>query len=336
LSSLSNLRPTRILVTGGAGFIGSHLCERLLRLGNDVSIVDNFDPFYDPAVKRKNLEAVFSAADSWGRDVILCEGDIRDEHFIGTVVSDERPDAVVHLAALAGVRPSIERPLLYEEVNVRGTMNLLEGMRRAGVRRLVFGSSSSVYGNNEKVPFSEEDRVDNPISPYAATKKAGELLCHTYHHLYAMRIACLRFFTVYGPRQRPDLAIHKFARLIRSGKAIPVFGDGTTSRDYTYVDDILDGIVGALEWSAADEPGYEIVNLGESRPVELRRLIEVIETELGTKAIIDRQPMQPGDVETTFADVANAGRLFGYRPSVTIEEGIAKFVRWFDGERGKS
>src|SRR6266540_2593834 len=225
----------RILVTGGAGFIGSHLCERLLRAGHDLIVVDNFNDFYDPLIKRRNIGEVAQAALAAGRDFLLAEGDIRDGDFIAALCVQERPEAIIHLAAAAGVRPSIERPLFYEEVNVRGTMHLLEGARAAGVRQFLFASSSSVYGDNPKVPFAEADPVDHPISPYAATKKAGELLCHTYHHLYRINITCLRFFTVYGPRQRPDLAISKFSRLILEEKPIPLYGDGTTSRDYTYV-----------------------------------------------------------------------------------------------------
>ena len=318
-----------ILVTGGAGFIGSHLCERLLSLGHDVTIVDNFNEFYDPALKRRNIGEVRQAAQRSGRFLRLCEGDIRDMPFLEEVVPDAAPAAVIHLAAMAGVRPSIERPRLYTEVNLNGTVNLLDVATRAGVKRFLFASSSSVYGNNPKVPFAESDPVDNPISPYAATKKGGELLCHTWHHLYGISTACLRFFTVYGPRQRPDLAIHKFTRKLLAGEPLPVYGDGTTSRDYTYIDDIVDGVVRALEWTASAEPRYGIFNLGESRPVELRRLVEVLERATGTMAERQRLPMQAGDVERTFADLALSTAILGYRPTTDIEEGIDLFVKWY-------
>jgi len=318
-----------ILVTGGAGFIGSHLCERLLLLGHNLTVVDNFNDFYDPAVKRRNILQVEETAGCAGRSLLLCEGDIRDNPFLDRVFRDSAPEAVIHLAAMAGVRPSIERPRLYAEVNLNGTLNLLEASRSAGVRRFLFASSSSVYGNNPKVPFAESDPVDNPISPYAATKKGAELLCHTWHHLYGISIACLRFFTVYGPRQRPDLAIHKFARMLSSGRPLPIFGDGTTSRDYTYIDDILDGVVRALEWTACDHPRYDIFNLGESRPVELRRLVAVLEQAIGIPAKREQLPMQAGDVERTCADLTKSTAVLGYRPTTEIEEGIARFVTWF-------
>lgn len=319
----------RILVTGGAGFIGSHLCERLLSAGHDLAVIDNFNDFYDPLLKRRNIAAVAEAAAATGREFILCEGDIRDGDFVAALFAQEKPEAVIHLAAMAGVRPSIENPLYYEEVNVRGTMHLLEAAREARVRPFIFASSSSVYGNNPKVPFAESDPVDHPISPYAATKKAGELICHTYHHLYGMNVACLRFFTVFGPRQRPDLAINKFTRLILAGKPIPLYGDGSTSRDYTFIGDIVDGVEKALAWVCADEARYDIFNLGGSRPVELRRLVEVIETESGKKAVIERLPMQPGDVERTYADLAKSAAILGYRPTTSIEEGIRAFVSWY-------
>jgi len=236
----------------------------------------------------------------------------------------------VHLAARAGVRPSLKEPQLYVETNVNGTMNMLEMARRHGVKQFVFGSSSSVYGVNEKVPFAEEDPIFNPISPYAATKAAGELICHTYSHLYDMRIVCLRFFTVYGARQRPDLAIHKFAKLISEGRPIPVFGDGSTRRDYTYIDDIIAGVRAAVDY---DRSNYEVINLGESRTVELRELIALIENELGTRAEIDRQPPQPGDVPQTFADISKARRLLNYNPQTQIEIGIERFIEWFKSRR---
>jgi UDP-glucuronate 4-epimerase len=314
-----------VLVTGGAGFIGSHLVGRLLGEGGwRVRVVDDFNDFYDPAVKRCNV------APHVGREEFkLYEADIRDRAALGRIFEETRFDVIVHLAARAGVRPSLAEPLLYAETNIAGTLNLLELARGHRVRQFVFGSSSSVYGENEKVPFSEDDPVSEPISPYAATKAAGELLCHTYSHLWGLRCVCLRFFTVYGARQRPDLAIHKFARLISEGKPIPVFGDGTTRRDYTYVDDIIAGVRAALDYEAS---GYEIINLGESRTVELRELIGLLEHELGRDAVIERQPLQPGDVPQTFADISKAKRLLGYDPQTPIEEGIRRFVEWFRGD----
>lgn len=323
----------RILVTGGAGFIGSHLSERLIASGHDLIVMDNFNDFYDPALKRKNIDDVARAAAACGQDFILCEGDIRDAEFIDAVFAQETPEAVVHLAASAGVRPSILNPLLYEAVNVRGTMNLLEAAKNAGVRPFIFASSSSVYGDSPKVPFSESDPVDNPISPYAATKKAGELVCHTYHHLYLMNIACLRFFTVYGPRQRPDLAINKFTRLIDEGKPIPFYGDGTTSRDYTFVDDIITGVEKALAWVCAPGHRYDVFNLGESKPVELHRLVAIIEAEVGKPARLEKLPLQPGDVARTWADLAKSSAVLGYRPTTAIEDGIRAFVAWYRKNR---
>ncbi|MEP6570784.1 MAG: GDP-mannose 4,6-dehydratase [Acidobacteriota bacterium] len=311
-----------ILVTGGAGFIGSQLVDHLLDEGyGHVSVVDDFNDFYDPAIKRAN--AARHEKDSNYR---LFEADIRDQTALERIFAANSFDCIVHLAARAGVRPSLDQPLLYAETNINGTMNLLELARGNGVRQFVFGSSSSVYGINAKVPFSEDDPIRQPISPYAATKAAGELLCHTYTHLYGMRAVCLRFFTVYGPRQRPDLAIHKFARLISEGKQIPVFGDGTSRRDYTFIDDIIAGVRAAIDYHKSD---YEVINLGESRTVELRELISLIQKELGTTAKIDRQPLQPGDVPQTFADITKARRLLGYDPQTQIEVGIRKFVEWF-------
>jgi UDP-glucuronate 4-epimerase len=317
-----------VLVTGGAGFIGSHLVGRLLAEGAwRVSVIDDFNDFYDPEVKRRNV-GPYVRRD----DFKLQEADIRDRAALGEVFKGTRFDCVVHLAARAGVRPSLSEPVLYAETNINGTLNLLELAREHDVRQFVFGSSSSVYGENEKVPFAEEDKVNAPISPYAATKAAGELLCHTYSHLFGLRCVALRFFTVYGARQRPDLAIHKFARLISAGRPIPVFGDGTTRRDYTYVDDIIAGVRAAMEYEASD---YEVFNLGESRTVELRELIELLEKELGREAVIDRQPTQPGDVPQTFADISKARRLLGYDPRTPIEEGIRRFVEWFREEGDK-
>lgn len=309
---------SRIVVTGGAGFIGSHLCEALLGDGHRVIALDNFDDFYDPAVKRDNIEAA-----SAHPGFTLVEGDIRDERVVNEVLGGG-VDVIVHLAARAGVRPSIEQPLLYLDVNVRGTGVLLEACRRHRVERFIFGSSSSVYGNSEKASFAESDEVSNPISPYAATKKAGELLCHTYYHLHGIAITCLRFFTVYGPRQRPDLAIHKFARLIEAGRPIPVFGDGGTMRDFTYIDDVVDGMRRAIERCS----GYRVYNLGESQPVSLGQLIATLEAALGKKAVIDRQERQPGDVERTCADVTLARRELGYQPATDLRTGLARFVEW--------
>ena len=311
-----------LLITGGAGFIGSHLVDHLLRTDlEQITVVDDFNNFYAPEIKRANIGQ--SLKDDRYR---LVEVDIRDRQALEKLFNEQRFDCIVHLAARAGVRPSLSEPQLYTETNINGTLNLLELAREHNVKQFVFGSSSSVYGINAKVPFSEEDPIRQPISPYAATKGAGELLCHTYSHLYGTRCVCLRFFTVYGPRQRPDLAIHKFARLIAAGKAIPVFGDGTTRRDYTYVDDIIAGVIGAIEYDKSD---YEVFNLGESRTVELRELISLLERELDTHAIIDRQPLQPGDVPQTFADIQKARRLLGYNPQTQIEEGIHKFVEWY-------
>ena len=326
-----------VLVTGGAGFIGSHLCEALLREGRRVVILDDFNPFYDPAVKHGNVAEVRRSAAAG--ELVVLKGDIRNPGDLDRAIlslGDIRSASIIHLAAMAGVRPSIENPLLYNDVNVTGTLQILEACRRWGVSRLAFASSSSVYGNNEKVPFSEADPVDNPISPYAATKKAGELLCHNYHHLYGLSVACLRFFTVYGPRQRPDLAIHKFAKLIDDGKAIPFFGDGSTRRDYTYVTDTLQGILGSLRrLEEASAPVFDIFNLGESRTVDLHTLVRLLGEALGREPQLQRLPMQPGDVLCTFADITRAREALGYDPGIAIEEGIPRFVEWFRGGQGK-
>jgi UDP-glucuronate 4-epimerase len=317
-----------ILVTGGAGFIGSHLVDRLMRDGEArVTVVDNFNDFYDPAIKRANIRSHL------GRDGFeLVEADIADERAINSIFSRGEFDSVVHLAARAGVRPSLQYPLAHEESNVRGTFTLLEAARRSGVSRFIFGSSSSVYGVNAKVPFSENDSIATPISPYAATKIAGEAICHVYSHLYGLRVVCLRFFTVYGARQRPDLAIHKFAQLITRGLPVPMFGDGTTRRDYTYIDDIISGLMAALEY---DGDPFEVINLGESETVELRRLVELLENALGKPALIDHQPPQPGDVPLTYADITKARRLLGYNPQTSIEAGIERFVNWFKNESSR-
>jgi UDP-glucuronate 4-epimerase len=308
----------RVLVTGGAGFIGSHVCEALARGGREVVALDCFDDFYDPMLKRRNLEGL-----SGHRGFRLAEGDIRDAEFVDGLL--DGVEIVLHLAARAGVRPSIEQPLLYQDVNVRGTTVLLDRCRARGVGKFIFASSSSVYGNNESVPFREDDPVDHPISPYAATKKAGELIAHVFHHLHGIEVTCLRFFTVYGPRQRPDLAIHKFARLIETGRPIPVYGDGSMMRDFTYIDDVVDGVLRATERFR----GYRVYNLGESRPVALRDLIGLLEEALCRRAIIDRRPMQPGDVQRTFADVSRARTELGYEPSTEFRAGLERFVAWF-------
>jgi len=308
----------KALITGAAGFIGSHLSERLLADGWMVVGIDNFDDFYDPQIKRRNVDDCLK-----NKNFQLVEADIRDRHACDKTIGDGI-EIIVHLAAKAGVRPSIAQPLLYADVNVNGTLVLLEAAKKHKISKFIFGSSSSVYGNNKKVPFSEDDNVDFPISPYAATKKAGELICHTYHHLYRIAITCLRLFTVYGPRQRPDLAIHKFARLIEQDKPIPVYGDGTMMRDFTYIDDIIDGTVAAINNCA----GFNIYNLGESRPIMVNDLIVEIEKALGKKAVKEYLPPQPGDVERTYADVTKAVRELGYNPSTTIQEGLAKFTAW--------
>jgi UDP-glucuronate 4-epimerase len=311
-----------LLITGAAGFIGSHLVDRLLATDVErITVVDDFNDFYNPAIKRDNIREHLKDS-----RYSIHEVDIRDRGALERIFCSGKFDCVVHLAARAGVRPSLSEPQLYTETNINGTVNLLELARQHNIKQFVFGSSSSVYGINAKVPFSEDDPIRQPISPYAATKGAGELLCHTYSHLYGLRCVCLRFFTVYGPRQRPDLAIHKFAKLISQHKPIPVFGDGTTRRDYTYVDDIIDGVTAAINY---DQSNYEVINLGESRTVELRELISLLEKELDTHAIIERQPPQPGDVPQTFADVSKARALLNYQPKTQVEEGLRRFVEWF-------
>jgi UDP-glucuronate 4-epimerase len=312
----------KILITGGAGFIGSHLVDCLLAESDwHITVVDDFNDFYEPAIKHENVRLHQEQP-----NYSLKEVDIRNQAALEKIFSEDQFDCIVHLAARAGVRPSLLEPQLYAETNINGTLNLLELARKHGIKHFVFGSSSSVYGENAKVPFSEDDPVRNPISPYAATKGAGELLCHTYSHLYGLRCVCLRFFTVYGARQRPDLAIHKFARLISSEQAIPVFGDGSTRRDYTYIDDIIAGVRAAIDYKESD---FEVFNLGESRTVELRELISLLEKELDRHAIIDREPLQPGDVPQTYADITKAKRLLAYNPQTQIEQGIHRFVNWF-------
>ena len=308
----------KVLITGAAGFIGSHLTERLLSEGFTVVGLDNFDDFYDPKIKLRNIEQCLK-----NKNFQLVEADIRDKTAVESAVDDDI-EIIVHLAAKAGVRPSIEQPVLYADVNINGTLVMLEAAKNHKNIKFIFGSSSSVYGNNEKVPFSEDDNVDFPISPYAATKKACELICHTYHDLYDIPRTCLRFFTVYGPRQRPDLAIHKFARLIEQNNSISVYGDGTMMRDFTYIDDIIDGVTAAMK----NCEGFNIFNLGESRPISVNDLITEIEKALGKKAQKQYLPPQPGDVERTFADVTKAVRELGYNPRTVIETGLKEFVSW--------
>lgn len=311
-----------ILITGGAGFIGSHLVDHLLAEGNwRITVVDDLNDFYSPDIKRSNI-----AGHLVNENYRFVEADIRDSAVLSDVFADAAFDVIVHLAARAGVRPSLSQPRLYFETNVTGTLNLLELARIHNVKQFVFASSSSVYGINCKMPFSEEDRIYQPISPYAATKAAGELLCHTYSHLHGIRTIGLRFFTVYGARQRPDLAIHKFAKLISEDKPIQMFGDGTTRRDYTYIDDILQGVRASIDY---DGSMHEIFNLGESQTIELRELIGLLENSLGKRAVIDHRPMQPGDVPCTFADISKAHELLGYNPATKIADGIPKFVDWF-------
>jgi len=309
----------RVLVTGGAGFIGSHLAEKLLGDGHQVSILDDFNDFYDPQIKRANIAAITE-------DVRLHRVDLRDAEAVRRILLGEKFDAIAHLAARAGVRPSIQNPELYYETNVGGTLQLLEAARTAGVERFIFASSSSVYGLSKTVPFSEDQHLTQTISPYAATKIAGEFLCSTYSHLYRMRVVALRLFTVYGPRQRPDLAIHHFARRIAMGEPIDQFGDGTTRRDYTYIEDIIQGVMAAFDYHG---PLFDIFNLGESETVQLKDLIAGIECELGVRAKINRLPEQPGDVPLTCADISKARRLLGYNPTTRFSDGLPRFIEWF-------
>jgi UDP-glucuronate 4-epimerase len=306
-------------VTGGAGFIGSHLVEKLLADGHDVAILDDFNDFYDPQIKRDNISAV-------ANQIAVHDVDLRDESKAVNVFRREKFDAIAHLAARAGVRPSIQQPQLYYDTNVAGTLHLLEAARTTGVERFIFASSSSVYGAAKTVPFLEEERLTQTLSPYAATKIAGEFLCSTYSHLYKMRIVALRYFTVYGARQRPDLAIHQFARKIHSGGPIDQFGDGTTRRDYTYIDDIIQGTMAALKY---DGPMFDIFNLGESETIQLKDLIAAIEKALGKKAKINRLPEQPGDMPLTCADISKARKLLGYDPKTKFDVGLPRFVDWF-------
>lgn len=321
-----------VLVTGGAGFIGSHLTENLLIWGKKVIVIDNFNNYYDPIIKERNIQEVIKTQNKLNLDddyLKIYKGDIRDDLLIDRVFDDNKIDIVVHLAAMAGVRPSIKMPKEYYNVNIDGTLNLLEACKKRKIQKFVFASSSSVYGNNHKIPFAETDNVDNPISPYAASKKTGELLCHVYYNLHDISVACLRFFTVYGPRQRPDLAIHKFTRLILNNKEIPFYGNGYSERDYTFIDDIIDGITKAIIWLNKEEKRYEIFNLGESRTVSLNQMLETLERVLGKKAIINKLPIQRGDVNKTFADITKSKQILGYDPKINFEEGISKFVQWY-------
>jgi len=320
------------LVTGGAGFIGSSLCDFLLKRNNKIIIIDNFNDFYNPKIKRNNITEVKNLMKLSGitdDNLIIEEGDIRDITFLTKVFTSYKIEVVIHLAAMAGVRPSIIAPLLYNEVNIRGTLNLLDLCAKFDINKFTFASSSSVYGNNIKLPFTEDDPVDFPISPYAATKKSGELICHVYSHLYGINIACLRFFTVYGPRQRPDLAIYKFTKLMVEEKEISIFGDGTTERDYTYIDDIIQGINEAIAWANTGTYKYEIFNLGRSDTITLKYMVERLEDVIGVKAKVKYLPMQPGDVTITFADISKSIKILGYNPLTKFDDGIFKFVKWF-------
>ena len=310
----------RFLVTGGAGFIGSNLVDSLLLQGHEVVCLDNFDNYYDPSIKNCNISKALSYS-----TYRLIKGDIRDKQLLKTIFSENKTDMVIHLAARAGVMPSVQNPELYYDVNVMGTLYLLECMQKANVKRLIFASSSSVYGNSKIVPFSESMVVDYPISPYAASKKAGELLCHTFHHIHGFDIFCLRFFTVYGPRQRPEMAIHNFVNSIIQGLPIMQFGDGNSQRDYTYIDDIIAGVKGAIK----NLKGYEIINIGESQAISLKDLISIIESAVGGKAIIRTVPQQAGDVKITYADITKAKKMLGYAPTFPIVKGIELFVEWY-------
>jgi UDP-glucuronate 4-epimerase len=313
------------LVTGGAGFIGSHLIDRLLSLGHQVINIDNFNDFYDVKIKEQNILNHLK----YKKAYILKRVDLTSAKSLSTNLKDLPIDGIIHLAARAGVRPSIDNPSQYVLDNIVGTQNILDFARDRKIKDLVLASSSSVYGNNKKTPFSESDPVDHPISPYASTKKANELQAHAYHHLFDMNIIMLRFFTVYGPRQRPDLAIHKFMNLIQQGKPIPFFGDGSTARDYTYIDDIVDGILSSLRYVETHKNVYEVINLGNHHPIKLKEMVLTIEKVLNQKANYNLLPMQDGDVKITYADITKAKKLLGYEPKVTFKEGIQKFKQWF-------
>lgn len=317
-----------ILITGGAGFIGSNLTDALIAQNIRVICLDNFDGFYPRNIKESNIKSAQTSP-----LFTLIEGDIRDKETLGSIFKKYPIDVVIHLAAKAGVRPSILRPVEYFDVNVNGTLNILETMKEYGVRKMVFASSSSVYGNNEKIPYSETDNVDHPISPYAASKKSCELLTHTYHHLYDFNIIIFRFFTVFGPRQRPDLAIHKFFKNIYTNTPIEMYGDGSTSRDYTYVADIISGITGAIDHLRQHDHMYETINLGNHTPVKLSRLVEMIEDVTQKKFIIKNMPLQMGDVNITFADISKAQKLFDYHPRTPLRDGLVKFKNWYEGNK---
>lgn len=309
-----------IAVTGGAGFIGSSLCERLINLNQDIICIDNFNNFYNPLIKENNIKNLIN-----NKNFKLYKIDICDIKSLGKIFAENKIELVIHLAAMAGVRPSIVNPLIYEKVNIEGTLNILNCLKEYNIKKLIFASSSSVYGGNKKIPFSEDDKVDNPISPYAATKKAGELICYTYHHLYDISVYCFRFFTVYGPRQRPEMAIFKFTKKIFNGQEISIYGDGSSSRDYTYIDDIINGIINSIQ----NIKGYEIINLGNSHPTTLKELIKIIEEASGKYAKIKFEEMKPGDVFTTFADIKKAIKMINYNPQTSIYDGINKFISWF-------
>src|SRR6201993_3133523 len=309
----------RMLVTGGAGFIGSHLVEKLLEAGHEVVVLDDFNDSYDPRIKQANIAG-------FAKDVTVCHVDIRDGAAVRSLFHREKVDAIAHLAARAGVRPSIQLPQLYYDTNVIGTLHLLEAARIIGAERFIFASSSSVYGASKTVPFSEGQHLTQTLSPYAATKVAGEFLCSTYSHLYQMRVVALRYFTVYGPRQRPDLAIHQFTRRIYAGQAIDQFGDGSTRRDYTYIDDVIQGTMAALDYDGAL---YDFFNLGESQTIQLKELISAIENAMGKKAKINELPEQPGDMPLTYADISKARKLLGYKPTMKFSEGLPRFIDWF-------
>lgn len=318
----------KYFITGGAGFIGSTLSEKLLQDGIKIVSIDNFCNFYDPKLKENNI-ADITENDNYK----IYKGDIRDRKILERIFNENKFDCVIHLAAMAGVRPSIENPCLYQEVNCLGTQNILEEMKKHNIKKLIMASSSSVYGNCKKVPFKENMIVDFAISPYAATKKANEVMTYTYHKLYNMNVIMLRFFTVYGPKQRPDLAINKFTTLILNNEAIPMFGDGTTSRDYTYIDDIVDGIIKSINYVEKNENVYEIINLGNSNPISLKEMITTIGQVLNIEPTIKQLPMQPGDVDRTYADITKARKLLGYEPQTSFEEGIRRFIEWYRNKK---
>lgn len=327
LSFLKENKLASYLVTGGAGFIGSHLVDRLLKMGEKVIVVDNFDDYYDPRIKRDNIKTHLD-----NKNFTLREVDLRDKQSLEEIFQSNRINKVIHLAARAGVRASLKNPFIYEEVNIKGTLNLLEACKRYPLESFIFVSSSSVYGTTDKIPFLEEERLGKLVSFYAVSKYTGEIICYTYHHLHHIPITCLRLFTVYGPRQRPEMAIHKFIRLISQGKKIDIFGNGSSRRDYTYISDIIDGMMQVLDKRRL---GFEVFNLGSSKMIELRRLISLIEDLLGKKARMRYLPEQPGDLPVTHADVSKARKMLGYNPKIKIEEGIAKTLDWFKGRGNK-